>query len=214
MKGKVIKMALENLDQLSGMHIDVLREIGNIGSGNAATSLSTILNNKVNMDVPIVHIDEVTYAIGMLGGPENVVIGILSRLSGDVGGLMMFIIQQDFAQFILKSLLGMENVSCGALTEMELSAISEIGNILISSYVSAIAALSQLNIKTSVPAIAVDMVGAILSVPAIEMGAVSDKIIFIEDAFISENRNITANMMLVPDMPSLGKILSRLGIEL
>lgn len=207
-------MSILNLEQLNDMHIDVLKEIGNIGAGNAATSLSQMLNTAVDMTVPSVRILDINDAANALGGPENVVIGILAKLYGDIEGIMMFIIEQSFAKTALASLLGEQEVSCDKLSEMELSAISEIGNIMIAAYTGSIGTLSQLNIKTSVPAITVDMVGAILSVPAIEMSSVSDKIIFIEDDFLSDDRNVTANMMLVPTMDSLSRLMRKLGIEL
>lgn len=207
-------MAILNLEQLDEMHIDVLKEIGNIGAGNAATSLSQMLNSEVDMTVPSVRILDINAAANALGGPENAVIGILAKLYGDIEGIMMFIIEQDFAKAVLTSLLGVQDVSCDHLTEMELSAISELGNIMISAYAGSISTLSQLNMKASVPAVSVDMVGAILSVPAIEMSSVSDKIIFIQDDFLSENRNVTANMMLVPSMDSLSRLMQKLGIEL
>lgn len=207
-------MSIYNLEQLNEMHLDVLKEIGNIGAGNAATSLSQMLNTVVDMTVPSVRILNIDDAASALGGPENVVIGILSKLYGDIEGIMMFIIEQDFAKTALTSLLGAKEVSCDKLTEMELSAISEIGNIMISAYSGSISTLSQLVMKTSVPAITVDMVGAILSVPAIEMSSVSDHIIFIEDDFLSGDKDVSANMMLVPTMESLNRLMQKLGIEL
>ncbi len=207
-------MSILNLEQLNDMHIDVLKEIGNIGAGNAATSLSQMLNAEVDMTVPTVRILDINDAANALGGPENAVIGILAKLYGDIEGIMMFIIEQNFAKTVLTSLLGVEDVSCDKLSEMELSAISEIGNIMISAYAGSISTLSQLNMKTSVPAITVDMVGAILSVPAIEMSSVSDKIIFIEDDFLSDNKDVSANMLLVPTMDSLSRLMQKLGIEL
>lgn len=206
-------MSIQNLEQLNDMHIDVLKEIGNIGAGNAATSLSQMLNVKVNMTTPIVRILNIDDAVTALGGPENVVIGILAKLYGDIEGIMMFIIEQSFAKSVVKSLLG-QDVSCDQLSEMELSAISEVGNIMIAAYSGSISTLSQLNFKASVPAVTVDMVGAVLSVPAIEMGSVSDKIIFIEDDFLSENNDTTANMLLVPSIESLNRLMQQLGIEL
>lgn len=207
-------MPIVNLDQLNDMHIDVLKEIGNIGAGNAATSLSQMLNAEIDMTVPNVRILDINDAATALGGPENAVIGILAKLYGDIEGLMMFIIEQDFAKTVLTSLLGVQDVSCESLTEMELSAISEIGNIMISAYAGSISTLSQLNMKTSVPAISVDMVGALLCVPAIEMSSVSDKIIFIQDDFLSESKDVTSNMLLVPSMDSLSRLMRKLGIEL
>lgn len=207
-------MSIQNLEQLNEVHIDVLKEIGNIGAGNAATSLSNMLNIQVDMTTPTVRILDINDAASALGGPENAVIGILAKLSGDIEGIMMFIIEQDFAKSVLQSLLGTQDVSCEKLSEMELSAISELGNIMIAAYMGSISALSQMQIKASVPAIAVDMVGAILSVPAIEMGSVSDKIIFIEDDFLSSSNDITSNMLLVPTIDSLNRLMGKLGIAL
>ncbi|MVB09758.1 CheY-P phosphatase CheC [Caprobacter fermentans] len=207
-------MAIENLSQLNEMHIDVLKEIGNIGAGNAATSLSQMLNREVDMVTPIVRILDISEADRALGGPETPVVAILVELGGDIGGIMMFVIEQEFTQSLLEALLGESKANCTELTEMEYSALSEIGNIMIGSYAASIAALSNLEIKISVPAVTVDMAGALLTVPAAEMGAVSDKIIFIEDDFLSASKTISANMMLIPDIASLNKLMNSLGIQL
>lgn len=211
-------MTKNYLEQLDEVHIDVLKEIGNIGSGNAATALSCLLDATIDIDVPVVRILDINDAVNTLGGPENIAVGILSKLSGDINGLMMLIVHQEFIQKVINTLLG----SCQAtdsdilqrgLSELEKSAITEIGNILISAYVNSISTLSGLNMKMSVPAISVDMVGAILSVPAIEMGDVSERVIFIQDAFYTPEQDFGANMLLVPDIASLKQIMSRLGIE-
>lgn len=206
-------MTIDKLDQLNDIHMDVLREIGNIGSGNAATSLSTLMNVPINMSVPTVRIVNIEDALTALGGPENVVVSILAKLYGDIDGIMMFIIEQDFAKTVLSSLLG-QDASCGQLTEMEMSAIAEVGNIMIGSYSCSISTLSQLNIMISVPATSVDMVGAVLSVPAIEMASVSDKLILIQDSFVNMDSQTTANMLFVPSMDSLNRLMQALGIEL
>mgnify|MGYP000903197007 FL=1 len=207
-------MSIKNLSQLSDMHIDVLREIGNIGAGNAATSLAGLLNRKIDMKAPVVRIMDIANVDNALGGPETPVVAILVELSGDIRGIMMFIVSQHFTKIMLKSLLNEENVDCMRLTDMERSAISEIGNIMIGSYVSAISELANLKIKISVPAVTSDMVGSLLTVPAAEMGAVSDEIIFVEDDFKNSNNSISANMMLVPSLDSVEKLMSGLGIDL
>lgn len=205
-----------SIDELNEIHLDVLKEIGNIGAGNAATSLSQMMNAEVNMAVPKVRILDISDAATALGGPENPVVGILAKLSGDIDGIMMFIIGQSFAGAVLESLLGINKsqVSYASLTDMQLSAISEIGNIMIAAYLSSISTLSQMTIKSSVPAVSVDMVGALLSVPAIEMSTVSDKIIFIQEDFLSSANDITSNMMLIPSMESLTRLMEKLGIQL
>ena len=206
-------MSIENLDQLNEMHLDVLREIGNIGSGNAATSLSNMLDKPVNMLVPKVRILHVDDVINALGGPENPQVAILMKLHGDITGIMMFLIEQDFVSALLEVLLGEKKQSLADFSELENSAVSEIGNIMMSAYSNAIATLSNLNIRPSVPAVTIDMVGALLTVPVIEIGLVSDEIIFIENDFLGfEEESISANMLLVPDIESLNKLMKSLGI--
>ena len=207
-------MTIQDLGQLNEMHIDVLKEIGNIGAGNAATSLAQMLDRKVDMETPVVRILDICEADKALGGPETPVVAILVELTGDIHGIMMFIVDQNFTQSLLEALLGESGNNFLNLTEMESSALQEIGNIMIGSYANSIATMSGLEIKISVPAVTSDMVGALLTVPAAEMGTVSDKIIFIEDDFISSNETISANMMLIPDIDSLNKLMNSLGITL
>ena len=206
-------MVIDNLEQLNEIHLDVLREIGNIGSGNAATSLSSMLNKQVNMDVPKVRILHVDDVIEALGGPENALVAILMKLHGDVNGIMMFLVEQEFVEELLRVLLDENDISCAQLSDLENSAISEIGNIMMSAYANAISTLSGLVIRPSVPAVTIDMVGALLTVPVIEIGLVSDEIIFIENDFMGFHETISANMILVPDIESLNKIMTSLGIQ-
>ncbi|WMJ24227.1 chemotaxis protein CheC [Paludicola sp. MB14-C6] len=207
-------MKINNLEQLNEMHIDVLKEIGNIGAGNAATSLSEMLNLPVDMSVPKVKILDIKDAGSLLGGPENVMVGILAKFIGDIEGIMMFLIEEKFVGDIIEKLMG-EHVSfLKGLSEMELSAVSEIGNILTASYINAISSLTGLNINISVPAVAVDMVGALLAVPAIELSPASDQIIFIEGVLLDLDQSVSSNILLVPTLESLNIMMTRLGIEL
>lgn len=203
----------ENYENLNDLQIDVLREIGNIGAGNAATTLSTMLSKKVDMTVPHVKIVDVQEIANSLGGPENLVVGILFTISSDIEGMMMFILEQKFAHLIINELMGRDLQDFTDLEEMDLSALKEIGNIMAGSYVNAIAGLTNLNINISVPNIALDMAGAILSFPAIMFGEVGDKVLFIEEEFIGDGENVNSYLMLIPEMQSLHKILRVLGVE-
>lgn len=204
-------MSIQKLEQLNDMQIDVLRELGNIGAGNAATSLSELLNVKVDISLPNVQILDINDAVQTLGGPENVIVAILAKLYGDLEGIMMFIIERNFANNIVEHLLGQE-FDGEKLTEIQLSAISEVGNIMIGAYSGSISTLSQLKVKASVPSVTVDMVGAVLNVPAVEMNSVSDKVIFIQDNFFDDSQS--ANMLFVPSIDSLNRLMKQLGIEL
>jgi chemotaxis protein CheC len=207
-------MAIKDFSQLSDLHIDVLREIGNIGAGNAATSLASMLNRQIDMKTPAVRIMDISDVDKAMGGPETPMVAILVEVLGDIHGIMMFVVGQQFTESLLHTLLGEGTVDCMNLTEMQSSALSEIGNIMIGAYVSAISSLANLKIGISVPAVTADMIGSLLTVPAAEMGAVSDKIIFVEDDFKGVNGTITANMMLIPSLDSLETLMNGLGISL
>jgi len=205
-------MAFKGYSQLNDMQLDVLKELGNIGAGNAATSLSSMLNSPVSITVPTVKILNIREVSTELGGPENLIIGMLLTLDGDITGMIMFLMQQDFAKMILRSLLGTDIEDLTNLNDMEHSALLEMSNIMAASYVNAISQMTNLRINVSVPGICIDMAGAILSVPAIYFANISDEIIFIEDRFESNNESGTSHVLLIPEVESLEKILSNLGI--
>lgn len=210
-------MALHDYNELNDMHIDALREIGNIGSGNAASSLAMMLAVQVDISVPVVRILDYEQVMDELGGPEQMIVGLLLCLDGDVNGMIMFLLHQEFANKLLESLLGEDPPDVGAqgeINEMAYSALQEVANIMAASYVNAIGSLTDLNINISVPSMCMDMLGAILSVPAIHYANISDKMIFIEDKFSGENLETPNHILLIPDVESLGKIMDRLGIEL
>lgn len=207
-------MALNNFDELNPIQMDVLREIGNIGSGNAATSLSTMLAKPVNIAVPKIKILDYNQVTEALGGPETMVVGLLLSLENDLSGMIMFLLQRDFAHMTLNSLLGTSLEDFSQVDEMEYSAMKEVANIMAASYVNAVSSLTNLDIGISVPDICIDMVGAILSVPAIHYANISDKIIFIEDEFSSESERMVSHILMIPDTESLAKMMANLGIDI
>lgn len=210
----LVQLSIANYDQLSDMQMDVLKEIGNIGSGNAATSLSSMLCKPVSIAVPAIRILDHQAVSNMLGGPENMLVGLLLSLSGEVTGMMMFLLEKDFAHLVLNTLLGQSLNSFDDVDEMSLSALKEIGNIMAASFVNAISQLTGMNIDISVPDICIDMVGAMLSVPVIHYANVSDRIIFIEDKFSSGNESAKSHILLMPEVEALQNIMSKLGIHI
>lgn len=205
-------MAIKEYRELSHSQLDVLKEIGNIGTGNAATSLSTMLQKSVSISVPSINIMDYREVTQFLGGPENMIVGILFTLKGDVNGMMMFLLEKEFTHTIVNSLLGQELEDFTQIDEMGMSALQEIGNIMAASYVNAIAQLTSLTIDISVPSTCIDMAGAILSVPAICFGNISDDIIMIQDSFNSPNENLVSHILLIPEVESLTKIMTHLGV--
>ena len=196
---------LKNYDDLSPVAIDCLREIGNIGSGSAASSLSEMLGKTIEMKVPNVCVLEYQQIIDAMGGPEKVITGILVRLEGDIKGMMMFLLEDSFAQVVLSTFMNAENVQVTKLGDMELSVITEMGNIMAGSYLRALSTLTGLTMT-------VDMLGAIMSVPITEFAQVGDKVLFIDDGFKIDGVAIKSNIILIPEMESLETLMKKLGV--
>ncbi|WP_427338672.1 chemotaxis protein CheC [Caloranaerobacter sp. DY30410] len=200
-----------DINNLNIMLLDVLKEIGNIGSGNAATALASMINKKINMDVPQVKILDFNEVANILGGAEKPVVGIYFEMSGDIKGSIMFILNIDSARCLLNLLFKSSNER-DEFTDMDMSALSEVGNILAASYINSLSTLSNMVLKISVPSIAFDMAGAILSVPAIQFGYISDKVLFIETQFKEGNNQVTGNLFLIPELDSFETMLKKLGV--
>ena len=201
-----------SLDDLNNLQIDVLREIGNIGAGNAATALAKLLNKRIDMDVPKVKILEFKEVNEILGGAETLVVGILLRVTGDLSANIMFLMEEQAAHIFVNILMGNPVSQQSEFTEIELSALKEIGNILTGSYISALSSLTNLRMYPSVPEIAIDMAGAILSVPAIEFGKIGDTVLYIETEFSEGGSRVVGDFILVPDAESYDTLLKALGV--
>jgi len=201
----------DSIEFLNGIVLDVLKEIGNIGAGNAATSLAKMLNKKIDMDVPQVKLLEFKDVPSLIGGEENLIIGIYFNLEGDLTGSFMFLLDKESALGLLNMIMPMEFTE---FDEMCNSALKEIGNILSGAYISSLASLTNLEISISVPFISYDMAGAILSVPAIQFGMVSDNVLIVENNFFEDDKfdSIKGYFLLVPDLDSYDTLLKSLGV--
>lgn len=201
-----------NLDQIDGMQFDVLKEIGNIGAGNATTALSTMINGKIDMNVPKVALLEFKELSDMVGGAENIVVGILITLEGEINGMMMFMLEHKSAYHLVKLLMGEYMSPSENFSEMELSALKEIGNIIAGAYLSSLSTLINIRIDASIPYMSIDMAGAILSVPAIEFGKVGDRALIIETQFTKDDSDVNGYFILIPTLESYDVILTSLGL--
>ncbi|MCH5343622.1 MAG: chemotaxis protein CheC [Acetatifactor sp.] len=200
-----------SLEQVTQNYFDVLKEIGNIGAGNAMTALSQMLQCKVDMKVPQVKLLEFSEVGALMGGEEQIMVGVLLGVEGDITGSMMFLVEQKSAKHLInKIMMGMAPEG-DTFTEMELSAMQEVGNIITGAYLNSLSMLTNLCIVPTPPALTVDMAGAILSVPAIEFGVFGDNILLIQSQFFDEVE-INGYFILIPDMDSYSKILSSLGM--
>ncbi len=200
-----------SLDQVTENYYDVLKEIGNIGAGNAMTALSQMLQCKVDMKVPQVRLLEFTEVGDMMGGEEQIMVGVFLGVEGDITGSMMFMVEEESARHLIQKItMGM--LPAGAeFEEMGLSAMKEVGNIITGAYLNSLSTLTNLKIFPTPPALTVDMAGAILSVPAIQFGIFGDKILLIQSQFYDEIE-LDGYFILIPDLESYAKILIALGL--
>lgn len=205
-------MSINKYEEMNEMELDIIKEIGSIGNGNAATALSSLLSAEVKMPLPKVEILEFNEALGHLGDPEDVVAAILVEMSGEIQGIMLFILSKEFSDEIIFRVTGQPEVDFLNMQEIETSVLTEIGNIMISSYINALSSLTNVNVTLSVPQMAVNMLGGILSLPMAMLGLNSDRIMMITGKFKIEGRELDSDMLLLPDVESLNVLMRKLGV--
>lgn len=201
------------LSEVNDIYFDVLKEIGNIGAGNATTAMASMLGVKINMEVPKVEL--LTFQeLGSAICPEDeTIVGIYPEVTEDISGSMMFLLKLESARYLVNLLMGRPGDFTQDFDEMDMSALKEIGNIIAGSYLNALSSMTQLTLAPSVPYIAIDMAAAILSVPAIQFGQYGDNALLINTEF-GDDVKIEGYFILLPDLDSYDKILASLGITL
>ncbi len=197
-------------DNLNEMQLDALREIGNIGTANASSALSVLLNKSVNINVPKVSVLDYDTIVSKFGGPESLLVGLASFLEGDLHGIVMVLMKNDFALSILNEWAGIECNNALELDEFTKSALQEAGNIMMASYINPIAEMCGLSTQIGTPLICVDMAGSVMELPVVYFSDISDSIVCIDDEFQSSNES---QIVLMLEMESLHKLLSGLGLS-
>ena len=201
-----------SFQKVTAEYYDVLKELGNIGAGNATTALAQMLQCKVDMKVPQVRLLNFSEVGEVMGGEEQIVVGIYLAVEGDITGSIMFILEQSAGKALVSKLMGMPAAE-GEYSEIEISAMKEIGNIITGAYLNSLSQLTNLKIIPSVPDLNIDMLNAILSVPAIEFGIMGDQILLIQTQF-TDDVELNGYFILLPDLESYSKILSALGLSI
>jgi len=196
--------------QLDERQADVLQEVGNVGAGHAATALSMLLHEEVRMSVTSARLCQFAEVSDVVGGPEAVVVGVFLRMYGDICGNMFLLLSLKSAKELLRKLL-MSTGEIEDFTEMELSALAEVGNILGGSYLNAICMLSSLKMTQSVPAVAIDMAGAILDIGILMSGEIANSAILINTSIRQGDSDIDGHFFMLPDPDSTEPLLRALG---
>jgi chemotaxis protein CheC len=198
---------------LNHLQLDALKEISNIGMGHAATALSQMIGQTVRLRVPQVTITEISQVPEHLGGAEQLMVGITMQVLGDARGSIMLLFPQESAHRLLCSLLGRQDRG-QTLSEEDVSALKEVGNILASAYLSALGNLLKKVLIPSVPLLANDMAGAVVDNVLIELSRSGDLAMMVETDFSGEqNRETTirGHFFLLPNPETLDIFVNLLG---
>lgn len=197
--------------EITQFQLDALREIGNVGSAHAATALSTLLQRRIDMSVPevwAVPFEQVSTIVGQLDTPQAV---IYVKVEGEAAGKAVFFFPVESAEIVVNALFGTNEPLDLYLSEMAQSALKEVGNILVSSFIMALTQFSGIPLQPSVPALAVDMIGASLDAIFLEEGVLDDTVLFI-DTQLTGIPKIEGQFIFLPNDGSLKKLLGALGV--
>jgi len=204
-------------DSILSKHLDVFKEIGNIGAGHAASALAGLLNRRISMSVPEASVLPFSDIVNVLDGPETLVTGVLIDISGDLNGYILLLLGMDEAMAMVSQALQQPERDITEpgfeLTELEKDTLLEIANILVGSFLSAISSFSGLGSIPAVPQLSIDMLGAILSIAMIEYGQIGDSVLFLKTQFNDLAGDINGHFFLIPDYNSYKMLLSALGLE-
>lgn len=206
-------MRLKKYEDMNLQELDVMKEISSIGTSHAATALSKLLQREIRISIPEINILGYEETVDRLGYIEELVTATLVRMSNEIDGLMLFVFKMDLANAVLGKLIGMEYQSFEELDELAYSALEEVGNIIICSYVNAFTQLVGVQIDLSVPSSTVNMLGGVLTVPMAEYGYVTDKLMYINAEFTVDGEKLSDGLLMLPDIESLNRILEKLGVS-
>lgn len=204
---------MKDFTELNDLQIDAVKEISNIGAGNAATSLSVMLNRKIDMTVPQAKIASFAEIADYVGGADKESVGGFLHVEGTMPMGILFMLPKEHVMFFMDILFDKHDLVSPVWNEIYESAFKEIVNILAGSYLNAISMISESVLNPSVPEMAIDMAGAILGEALQQIGKVSDYALVVENVFIEKEREITGHFLLLPEPGTLELLLKTLGVS-
>lgn len=206
---------MKDFSELSSLQIDALKEIGNIGAGNAATALAQMINSKIDMNVPQIAVLPFSEVPDLIGGPDVHAVGIYLNVTGKAPTNILFLLTVDKACFLLDMLMGRSpgTTDPNNLSELDCSAMMEVGNIIAATYLNALSMFTQMSFTPSVPALGIDMAGAILGAILAQYGEIGDHVLLLDTQFNKGDRDVVGHFFLLPEPGSLDTILTALGVS-
>ena len=199
-------------ESFSEHELDAFREIGTIGAGNGATALSQMMNRKIGMTVPAIRILPFAQVPDVVGGPERLVAGVITSVEGHAPCNILFMFPIESAR-VLAGVLIECNYGDGEIDDIGRSALVEAVNVITGAFLNALGDFANLVMMPTVPALAIDMAGAILDEVLAQIGIIGDQVILMETVFSEIEENVTGHFFLLPEAGSLEKIMEAIGVK-
>lgn len=207
---------MENNSEFTNIHMDAIREVGNIGTGNAATALSRLIGRMVDMDVPVAELVPIYEVAAHYGSPETPVCAVLVRTEEEFSCSLIFMIEEDKANLLADLIIPMDISGMDEETQLQIrnSALSEQGNIILGAFLNALAQITGWVLPTTTPAVARDMLGSIMDLVASMFGVIGDSAMLVKTNLQIKDLDydLKGNVIMIPDPGSLETLLSKLGV--
>lgn len=187
------------------------RKAVSLGFENAASGLSLMVNKQITVNSPGLRVIPIGQVPSLVGEPDETVVSIYLSVSGDAFGHILLILSLEAADDLVEMLVGSKRDTAAALSEMERSALAEVGNITASFFLCAIADVSGLLLQPSPPAVIVDMAGAALDVPLIAVAMTMEEVIVIDTWFVDSSHEIKGFFLMFPEVESLRLMIERMN---
>jgi chemotaxis protein CheC len=194
------------VSQYSDLQLDALRELANIGSGKASIALSSMLGRSVDISVPAARVLPMAEAVGTVGDPEAEATAVVLGVIGDMGASVLLLFTPQDVE-LMCGMLGVEPQS-----DMAESALQEIGNIVGTSYINALAEMTGMALEPTPPATATDMLGAMVQSVLAERAGASDVALLLDSELRVEGEDCSVSFLLVPEQGGVEQLLARLGL--
>ena len=195
--------------KLSAVQADAIQELGNIGAAHAATSLSQMLGSTIEMSVPAIKVVDLSQ-LGQYMGEESAAM-VAFELQGDIphGGYILFYITRESAVRMTNTMLGQTEIN-RPLSEMDESALLEVGNIMVSAFLDATAELLGFVMLPSPPALTIDMAHAAMQSLIAQMQEETNEVLLFSTELVCEEYKVDSDIIMMPERSTLIRMIELL----
>ncbi len=206
MKGRAINL---NKEDYTVLQLDIIKELANVGGGNAATSISKMIDKRVDMTVPTIDILDYNEVFEKIMAEDTMINAVIMRMMGDGEGIFLFIATEKVSMDLVNMMMP---PGIDATEEIDDSVIKELVNIVVNSYLNAISKMLNIHLIASVPSSTVDMFGAILSATYMESEQYDENVMIIKNEFIYQGEKIESSLYFVPKPGVLASLFKIVGV--